>query len=84
MEDPVWARPFAPASRRASSQIGSSKAPGILRTLSGKKLELPVKRLFKGWPIAKVINRDTIANPDLVPWYAEQAAEARDDKGERR
>lgn len=58
------------------------EAPGILRTLSGKKLELPVKRLFQGWPIAKVINRDTIANPDLVPWYAEQAAQARGDRKE--
>lgn len=50
-------------------------APGIPRTLSGKKLELPVKRLFQGWPVAKVINRDTIANPELVPWYLEQAAQ---------
>ncbi|WP_454762257.1 acetoacetate--CoA ligase [Caulobacter segnis] len=54
------------------------EAPGILRTLSGKKLELPIKRLFQGWPIAKVINRDTIANPDLVPWYAAQAAQAQE------
>ncbi|MBO9558947.1 MAG: acetoacetate--CoA ligase [Caulobacter sp.] len=60
------------------------EAPGILRTLSGKKLELPVKRLFQGWPIAKVINRDTIANPDLVPWYVEQAARDGDDSREER
>ena len=52
------------------------EAPGVLRTLSGKKLELPVKRLFQGWPLAKVINLDTIANPDLVPWYAAQAGAA--------
>lgn len=51
------------------------EAPGIPRTLSGKKLELPVKRLFLGWPVAKVINRDTIANPELVPWYVELAAQ---------
>ncbi|MBO9543815.1 acetoacetate--CoA ligase [Caulobacter sp.] len=55
------------------------EAPGVLRTLSGKKLELPVKRLFQGWPVAKVINRDTIANPDLVPWYAAQAARAKEE-----
>jgi acetoacetyl-CoA synthetase len=60
------------------------EAPGILRTLSGKKLELPVKRLFQGWPIAKVINLDTITNPDLVPWYAEQAAQAGDGRKEER
>lgn len=48
-------------------------APGIPRTLSGKRQELPVKRLFQGWPIAKVINLDLIANPETVPWYADKA-----------
>ncbi|WP_373460274.1 acetoacetate--CoA ligase [Pseudokordiimonas caeni] len=45
------------------------QAPGIPRTLSGKKQELPVKRLFQGWPAAKVVNPDVIANPDILPWY---------------
>lgn len=48
-------------------------APGIPRTLSGKKQELPIKRLFQGWPIAKVINLDAIANPEVIPWYLERA-----------
>jgi acetoacetyl-CoA synthetase len=48
-------------------------APGIPRTLSGKKQELPVKRLFQGWPTAKVIHPDAIANPEVIPWYAAQA-----------
>ncbi|WP_262690063.1 acetoacetate--CoA ligase [Kordiimonas aestuarii] len=48
-------------------------APGIPRTLSGKKQELPVKRLFQGWPARKVVNPDTIANPDVIPWYLERA-----------
>ncbi|WGM37280.1 acetoacetate--CoA ligase [Caulobacter sp. NIBR1757] len=48
-------------------------APGIPRTLSGKKQELPIKRLFQGWPIAKVINPDAIANPEIIPWYQHQA-----------
>jgi len=48
-------------------------APGIPRTLSGKKQELPIKRLFQGWPVAKVINPDAIANPEVIPWYTEQA-----------
>lgn len=50
-------------------------APGIPRTLSGKKQELPVKRLFAGWPAAKVINPDASATPELLPWYI-AAAEA--------
>jgi len=48
-------------------------APAIPRTLSGKKQELPVKRLFQGWPIEKVINLDVIENPEVIPWYLAQA-----------
>jgi acetoacetyl-CoA synthetase len=48
-------------------------APGIPRTLTGKKQELPVKRLFQGWPITKVFNLDAIANPEVVPWYKARA-----------
>ncbi|MCR5879243.1 acetoacetate--CoA ligase [Phenylobacterium sp. J367] len=49
------------------------QAPGIPRTLSGKKQELPVKRLFQGWPVTKVFNLDGIENPDVVAWYRAQA-----------
>lgn len=49
------------------------QAPGIPRTLSGKKQELPVKRLFQGWPVTKVINLDGIENPGVVAWYQAQA-----------
>jgi acetoacetyl-CoA synthetase len=48
-------------------------APAIPLTLSGKKQELPIKRLFAGWPVAKVINADATATPDILPWYIEQA-----------
>jgi len=49
------------------------RAPGIPRTLSGKKQELPIKRLFQGWPLAKVINLDSIANPEVIPWFTARA-----------
>lgn len=48
-------------------------APGIPRTLSGKKQELPIKRLFAGWTVAKVVSPDATATPDILPWYIEQA-----------
>jgi acetoacetyl-CoA synthetase len=48
-------------------------APGIPRTLSGKKQELPVKRLFAGWPADKVVNAGATATPEVLPWYIEQA-----------
>jgi acetoacetyl-CoA synthetase len=37
--------------------------PEIPRTLSGKKLEVPVKKLLLGGDPAKVVNRDSMANP---------------------
>ena len=41
----------------------------IPRTLSGKKQELPVKKLLLGQPIDKVVNREAMANPDCLAWY---------------
>ena len=58
-------------------------APGIPRTLSGKKQEIPIKRLFQGWPLAKVINPDGIENPDVIPWYHAQASAWRDQPRDR-
>jgi acetoacetyl-CoA synthetase len=45
----------------------------IPRTLSGKKQELPIKKLLLGQPIDKVLNRDAMANPGCLPWYVEFA-----------
>lgn len=36
----------------------------VPRTLSGKKLEVPVKKLLLGGDPDKVVNRDSMANPD--------------------
>ncbi|MFL9841110.1 acetoacetate--CoA ligase [Sphingomonas sp. ST-64] len=54
-------------------------APAIPRTLSGKKQELPIKRLFAGWPVAKVVSADATATPEVLPWYIEQARSWRQD-----
>jgi len=45
----------------------------IPRTLSGKKQELPIKKLLLGHPVDKVINRDAMANPGCLEWYIEFA-----------
>ncbi|MEW6704788.1 MAG: acetoacetate--CoA ligase [Pseudomonadota bacterium] len=49
------------------------QAPEIPRTLSGKKQEVPITKLFLGHPVEKVVNRDAMANPGCLPWYQEQA-----------
>ena len=45
----------------------------IPRTLSGKKQELPIKKLLLGQPIEKVINREAMANPGCLAWYVDLA-----------
>src|SRR5829696_319572 len=45
----------------------------VPRTLSNKKLEVPVKRILQGGDPAKVASRDSLANPDALDWFAERA-----------
>ena len=45
------------------------QVPAIPRTLSGKKMELPVKKLLLGADPAQVLNRDAMANADCVDWF---------------
>ena len=44
-------------------------APEIPRTLSGKKQEVPIKKLYLGHNLEKVINREAMANPDCLSFY---------------
>jgi acetoacetyl-CoA synthetase len=41
----------------------------IPRTLSGKKQELPIKKLLLGQPLEKVLKREAMANPGCLDWY---------------
>ena len=45
----------------------------IPRTLSGKKMELPVKKLLMGADPAQVMNRDAMANAASVDWFVDLA-----------
>ena len=38
--------------------------PAIPRTLTGKKLEAPVKRILRGDPVDAVASRDSLLDPD--------------------
>ncbi len=47
----------------------------VPRTISGKKLEVPIKKILLGMPAAESVNRDSMANPASIDWfvrYAEQ------------
>lgn len=48
----------------------------VPRTLSGKVLEVPVKRILMGVPPEKAASRDALANPLALDWFAARAAAA--------
>jgi acetoacetyl-CoA synthetase len=48
--------------------------PGVPRTLSGKLLEVPVKRILMGAEPATVASRDSLANPEALDWFVSQRA----------
>jgi acetoacetyl-CoA synthetase len=47
--------------------------PAIPRTLNGKKLEVPVRRILSGEPAEKVANRGAMANPDSLDEFVKLA-----------
>ncbi|MGU1062108.1 acetoacetate--CoA ligase [Pseudomonas aeruginosa] len=47
----------------------------IPRTLSGKRLELPVKKLLLGQPLDKAINLGSVANPESLAWFVRFATD---------
>jgi acetoacetyl-CoA synthetase len=49
----------------------------VPRTLSGKKLEVPVKRILTGTPVDKAAARGALANPESLAAFEELAAARR-------
>jgi acetoacetyl-CoA synthetase len=50
------------------------QAPAVPRTLNGKKVEVPVKRILSGAPAAEVVNPGSLANPDALRFFADLAS----------
>jgi acetoacetyl-CoA synthetase len=46
----------------------------VPRTLSGKVLEVPVKRILMGTPAEQAASRDSLANPAALDYFTEMAA----------
>jgi len=51
--------------------------PEVPRTLSGKKMEVPVRKILLGQPIERCANRDAMANPASLDWFVAFARERR-------
>jgi acetoacetyl-CoA synthetase len=59
--------------RHVPDQIVS--VPGIPRTLTGKKLEAPVKRILRGEAAERVASRDSLADPEALDAFVALAAD---------
>jgi acetoacetyl-CoA synthetase len=46
------------------------QVPGIPRTLSGKKLEVPVRKILLGTPVTEAADPDALANPEVLGLFA--------------
>jgi acetoacetyl-CoA synthetase len=44
--------------------------PGVPRTLSGKKLEIPVRKILLGTPVDSAADRSAMANPEVLRYFA--------------
>ena len=49
--------------------------PEVPRTLSGKVLEVPVKRILTGTPVDQAASRESLANPQSLDYFVEMATE---------
>jgi acetoacetyl-CoA synthetase len=48
--------------------------PEVPRTLSGKVLEVPVKRILTGTPADQAASRESLANPEALDYFVEMAS----------
>jgi acetoacetyl-CoA synthetase len=67
--------------KRVRSQCSPRHVPNevfaidaVPRTLSGKVLEVPVKRILMGTPAEQAASRDSLANPAALDYFSEMAA----------
>ncbi|WP_449619965.1 acetoacetate--CoA ligase [Robertmurraya sp. Marseille-Q9965] len=49
----------------------------VPRTLNGKKLEVPIKKILSGIPFEKAVNKGSLSNPDSLDFFLEIAGELR-------
>jgi acetoacetyl-CoA synthetase len=45
----------------------------VPRTISAKKLEVPIKKILLGQPVESSVNRDSMGNPASIDWFVKYA-----------
>ena len=71
-DDPAARPPCSP--RHLPDEVRQIAA--VPRTLSGKLLEVPVKRILMGTPIEQAVSRESLADPAALDLFVELAATA--------
>lgn len=59
------------------------EVPGIPRTLTGKRLEVPVRRVLLGEPLERVADPESLANPESLQAFARIAGSCSSDVSTR-
>ena len=54
------------------------RVDAIPATLTGKKMEVPVRRILLGMPAERAANRSAMADPSALDWFVRYAADQTD------
>jgi len=54
------------------------EVPAIPHTLTGKRLEVPVKRLLQGFPLDRAVNPGVVDRPDVLAHFVALGAQRRE------
>ncbi len=69
---------YSPAPRAGPR---SSRCTAIPYTLTGKKMEVPVRRILMGVPVDKAVDRESMANPEVLEAFIAYARSRSTDQG---
>jgi acetoacetyl-CoA synthetase len=50
------------------------EVPGIPLTVTGKKMEVPIRRILTGTPVDMAMDRESMANPEVLQAFVAYAA----------
>jgi acetoacetyl-CoA synthetase len=50
------------------------EVPGIPVTVTGKKMEVPIRRILTGTPVDRAVDRESMANPEVLEAFVAYAA----------
>ncbi len=77
VDDALWARIKDEVRTRVSPRHVPDEVysvPAVPHTRTGKKLEVPIKRILLGAPLEKVVKPEAVDDPGLLDFYVDLAA----------